>query len=79
MLTLIYPVQHHPKIMQDPDGRPICSLRFADDIGFVSDLQGLFNRLVDRVMAYGIEVSTEKSKIMINGTNNISADISMIG
>ena len=30
-------------------------------------------------MAYGLEVSTEKSKIMTNNTNNISADISMNG
>ena len=57
--------------------KPICNLRFADDIGFVSELQGLINRLVDRVMAYGIEVSTEKSKIMTNSMNNTSADISM--
>ena len=28
-------------------------------------------------MACGMEVSTEKSKIMINSTNNISGDISM--
>ena len=33
----------------------------------------------DRAMAYGMEVSTEKSKILTNSTNNISADISMNG
>ena len=37
------------------------------------ELQGL----VDRAMAYGLEVSTVKSKIMTNSTNNISADISI--
>ena len=36
-------------------------------------------RLVDRATAYGAEVGTEKSKIMTNSTNNISADISMNG
>ena len=30
-------------------------------------------------MVHGMEVSTEKSKIMTNSTNNISADISMKG
>ena len=30
-------------------------------------------------MAHGMEVSTEKSKIMANSTNNISAGISMSG
>ena len=43
------------------------------------ELEDLTNRLVDRVAAYGMDVSTEKSKIMTNSTNNISADISMIG
>ena len=35
------------------------------------------NRLIDRAMVYGMEVCTEKSKIMTNSTNKISADISM--
>ena len=42
-------------------------------------LQDLINRLVDRATALRLEVSTEKSKIMTNGSNNISADISMNG
>ena len=41
--------------------------------------QDLTNRLLDRATAYRVEVSTEKSKIMINSTNNIRADISMNG
>ena len=41
--------------------------------------QDLTNRLVDRATAYGMEVGIEKSKIMTNSTNNISADISMNG
>ena len=35
------------------------------------------NRLIDRATAYGMEVSTEKSKITANSMNNISADICM--
>ena len=61
----------------------ICKLRFADDIdlmgGSNGELQDLTNRPVDRATAYGMELSTEKSKIMINSTNNISAYISMNG
>ena len=47
--------------------------------GSCDELQDFTNRFVDRVTAYGIEVSTEKIKIMINSMNNISADISMNG
>ena len=54
---------------------------FADDIdlmdGSRSALQDLTNRLVDRTMAYGMEVSTEKSKTMTTSTNNFSADVTM--
>ena len=47
--------------------------------GSNGELQDLTNRLVERASAYGMEVSTEKSKIMTNSMNNISADISMNG
>ena len=47
--------------------------------GSNGELQDLTNRLVDEAKAYGVEVSTEKSKIMINIMNNISADICMNG
>ena len=36
------------------------------------------NRLIDRATAYGMEVSTEKSKIITNSMNNISADLAWI-
>ena len=39
------------------------------------ELQDLTSRLVGRAREYGMEVSTEKSKIMPNSMNNISADI----
>ena len=45
--------------------------------GSYSELQGFTNRLVDRATAYGMEVSTEKRKVMTNSISNISADISM--
>ena len=45
--------------------RPVCNLRFGDDIDLVGDsngeLQDLTNRLADRARAYGIEVSTAQS------------------
>ena len=44
-----------------------------------SEILDLTNRLVERATAYGMEVSTEKSKIMTNSANNIIADISMNG
>ena len=34
-------------------------------------------QLIDRATAYGMEASTENSRIMTKITNNISADISM--
>ena len=55
----------------------------ADDIDLMGrrkgELQVLTDRLVDRATAYGIKVSTEKSKIMENSTNITSAAISVNG
>ena len=39
--------------------------------GSNGEFQDLTNRLVDGAAAYGMEVSTEKSKIMTNSSNNI--------
>ena len=45
-------------------GRPLCYVRFADDIASRGsnngELQDLTNRLVERATAYGMEVSKEK-------------------
>ena len=41
------------------------------------ELSDLTNRVVDRSMASGMEVSTEKNKVMANSTNDIITDISM--
>ena len=45
--------------------------------GSIAELQDLTTRLTDRARACGMEVSTEKSKIMTNSMNNISAVISI--
>ena len=45
--------------------------------GSNGELPDRTNRPVDKAMAYGMEVSTKKSKIMTSTTSNISADISM--
>ena len=54
-------------------GRPICNLRFADDIdlmgGSEAELQDLTTRLEETSTAYGMEVSAEKSKILVNSHN----------
>ena len=72
---------HHTSI--STGGRPMCNLQFADGIdlegGSSGEREDLTNRLIDTTTAYGMEVSTEKSKIMINIMNNISADICMNG
>ena len=56
---------------------------FSKDItllgGRSGEFQNLTSRLIERAMAYGMEVNTEKNKIMTNSMNNISADISMNG
>ena len=73
--------EHHIFIFID--GNPICNLRFANHIDVVGgsngELQVLPNKLVDRAMAYRMEVSTEKSKTMTKSTNNISVDIGING
>ena len=64
-------------------GRPICNLRFADDIdllgGSNEELQELTDRLVDRADAYGMEVSSEKSKAMLNSSTSTTVTITMNG
>ena len=75
---------HHDHHISIPfGGRPVSILRLADDIdltgGSNGELRDLTNRLVDRTTAYGMEVSTEKSKVMTNGMDYISVDISMNG
>lgn len=64
-------------------GRTINNLRFADDIDLMGgsnrELQDLTKRLEERAGAYGMEVSTEKSKVLVNSTTNTHAEIYMNG
>ena len=63
-------------------GRDICNLRFADDIDLMGDseesLQDLTGRLERAASGYGMEISAEKSKILINGSNTVDS-ITMYG
>ena len=69
---------HHTSI--SIGGRPVCNLRFVDDIDLMGsssgELQDFTNRLAGGATAYGMEVSIEKSKVITNSTN-LCADISM--
>ncbi|KAH3775582.1 hypothetical protein DPMN_176987 [Dreissena polymorpha] len=47
--------------------------------GTSSELQDLTNRLYEIAEAYEIQVSTEKSKIMVNSTTNTNEDITING
>jgi len=64
-------------------GQRICNLRFADDIDLMAgsnqELQELTDRLASSAANYGIEISTEKSKVMANGPGNTVPDIRMNG
>ena len=64
-------------------GRPLSIFQFAHDIdlmgGSSNELHDLTSRVVARASADGMEVSTEKSKVMVNSTNGISVNITMNG
>ncbi|KAI8497134.1 hypothetical protein Bbelb_250830 [Branchiostoma belcheri] len=61
---------HHTSI--SIGGRRICNLRFADDIdllgGSNAELQSLTDKLNQSAGSFGMEVSTEKSKVMVNSS-----------
>ena len=62
-------------------GRPIWNLKFADDIdllaGSNAELQHLIDELAKSTARYGMEISAEKSKVMINTNNAKSVDITL--
>ena len=64
-------------------GLSISNLRFADDIeliaGNTQELQSLTVKLSNNASKYGIEISIEKSKVMINSNENQHADIYLYG
>ena len=51
-------------------GRPLCNLRFADDIDLlgssVEELQQLTQRLEETAAEHGMEISSDKSKLLAN-------------
>ena len=60
-------------------GKTITNLRFADDIdglaGTEEELTDLVNQLNKTSSAYGMEISTEKTKVMTNNTDGFKAEI----
>ena len=64
-------------------GRTITNLHFADDIdglaGGEEELATLVERLDKASTAYGIEISTEKTKLKTNNTGGISKEIKVNG
>ena len=60
-------------------GRTITNVRFADDIdglaGEEDELANLAERLDKVSTAYGMEISAEKIKLMINNTSGINTEI----
>ena len=64
-------------------GRTITNLRFADDIdgltGEEEELAHLVERLDKASIAYGMEISAEKTKLMTNNTSGINTEIKVNG
>ena len=64
-------------------GRTLSNLRFADDIdlmgGSKEELQELTDRLTERSGKYGMEVSSEKSKVMKNSASTTPVQVFMNG
>ena len=64
-------------------GRTITNLRFADDIdglaGKETELVDLVERLDKTSVAYGMQISAEKTKLMTNSTNAINTAIKISG
>ena len=62
-------------------GRTITDLRFADEIDGLAEheqeLVKLINHFEETSMAHGLKISTEKTQLMTNNTNGISADITI--
>ena len=55
-------------------GRTITNLRFADDIdGLAGEEEGLAK------LAYGLEISAEKTRLMTNNTSGINTEIKVNG
>ena len=74
---------HNFKSTISTGGRTISNLRFADDIdlmwGSNDELQELTDRLSNSAREYGMEISSEKSTVMVNSGDNTTVHISMNG
>ena len=64
-------------------GLSISNLRFADDIDLIArntqELQALTYKLSNNASKYGMEISIEKSKVMINSKENQHSDVYLYG
>ena len=63
-------------------GRTITNLCFADDIDGLAgeeELANLIERLDKASTAYGMEISTEKTKLMTSNTSGINTEIKVNG
>lgn len=62
------------------DGRPVCNLRFADDMEDSNyKLKDLTNPPQKKPGAYEMELNREKSSVMLNSTSNTEASVIMVG
>ena len=65
------------------EGRTITNFRFPDDIdglaGEEENVAKLVERLDKAATAYGMEISTEKTKLMTNNTSGINTDVKANG
>ena len=62
--------------------RTITKLRFANDIVGLAGEEEVLTKLVERLdkasTAYGMEISAEKTKLMINSTSGINTEIKVM-
>ena len=63
-------------------GRAITHLRFADDIGGFSGEEEELAKLVERLdkasTAWGMDISTEKTKLRTNNTSGVNTEIKIM-
>ena len=82
---MIDALEHHERTIST-GGRVITNLRFADDIdglqkaaGMEEELAKLAENLDKACTAYGMEMSVEKTTLMINNTSGITTEIRVNG
>ena len=90
MSTLTHPLQHISRKDDDrrlrrsrkhvsTGGRTITSLHFADNIDGSAGEEEELTKLVERpdkaFTAFGVEINTEKTKLMTNNTSGINTEI----